>query len=96
MSLANLYKEVGQMERFPKLKVIRVRANTNRSLFCEYHNGFGHKTEDCYDFRDAVEQLIRKGRLARYIASPQSSRKRRASLVKDDERKNPRFQKKLR
>ena len=55
VSLADLYREVGQVEKFPKLKAIWVQANTNRSLFCEYHNGFGHKTEDCYDLRDAVE-----------------------------------------
>ena len=58
VSLTNLYKEVGQVKRFPKPKALRVKANTNRSLFYEYYNGFGYKTEDCYDFRDAVEQLI--------------------------------------
>ena len=67
--LADLYKEVRQVERFPKPKVIRVRANTNMSLFCEYHNGFRHKIDDCYDLWDAIEQLILEGRLARYIAS---------------------------
>ena len=61
MSLADLYSEVEQVEKFLKPKAIRVRANTNRSLFCEYHNGFGHKTEDCYDLGDAVEQLIWEG-----------------------------------
>ena len=55
MSLADLNREVGQVEKFPKPKAIRVRANTNRSLFCEYHNSFGHKTEDCYDLWDAAE-----------------------------------------
>ena len=95
MSLADLYKEVGQVEKFPKPKAIRVRANTNRSLFCEYHNGFGHKMEDCYDLQDAVEQLIREGRLASYITSQRSLRKRRASPLKDEERRNPRSQRNL-
>ena len=57
------------MERFPKPKAIQVKANTNRSLSCEYHNGFGHKTKDYYNLRDVVEQLIREERLVRYIAS---------------------------
>ena len=70
-----------------------VKANTNKSLFCEYHNGFRHKIEDCYDLWDAVEQLTWEGRLARYIASQQSSRKRRASSMKEHERRNPRSQK---
>ena len=73
--------------------MLQVRANTNKSLFHEYHNSFGHKTEDCYDLRDAVEQLIREGRLATYIAIQQSPRKRRASPMKENERRNPRSQK---
>ena len=89
VSLADLYKEVGQVEKFPKPKALQVRANTNRSLFYKYRNGFGHKTKDCYDLRDAVEQLIQEGRLARHIASQRSLRKRRASPMKDDERRNP-------
>lgn len=52
VSLADLYKEVGQVERFPKLKALNTRANTNKSLFCEYHNGFRHRTEDWYDLCD--------------------------------------------
>ena len=82
MSLADLYREVGQVEKFPKPKAIRVRANTNRSLFCEHHNSFGHKTEDCYDLRDAMEQLMREGRLVRHIASERNPRKRRASPLR--------------
>ena len=69
VSLADLYKEFEQMERFPWSKELRVRANTNRSLFCEYHNRFRHKMANCYDLRDAVEQLIREGQLAKYITS---------------------------
>ena len=48
--LADLYKEVSQAKRFPKPKALRVRAHSNRSLFCKYHNGFEHKTKDGYDF----------------------------------------------
>ena len=69
VSLSKLFWEVGQVERFLKPKILKMRANTNKSLFCEYHNGFEHRTEDCYDLRDAVEQLISEGILAKYVAS---------------------------
>ena len=36
-----------------------------------------------------MEQLIREGRLARYIASQLSLIKRRASLIRENERRNP-------
>ena len=55
MSLTDLYREVRQVEPFPKPKALWVRSNTNRSLFYEYYNGFGHKTKNCYNLRDAVE-----------------------------------------
>ena len=55
VSLCELIRELGQVERFPKPKILKMRANTNKSFFCEYHNGFGHRTEDCYDLRDAIE-----------------------------------------
>ena len=45
MSFVDQFREVRQVERFPKLKALKIRANTNRSLFCEYNNGFGHKIE---------------------------------------------------
>ena len=72
VSQTDPYKEVGQVERFSKPKALKTRASTNKSLFCKYHNGFGYRTKDCYDFRDAMEQLIREGRLVKYIA-PQRS-----------------------
>ena len=90
VSLADLYKEIGQVERSPKPKGLRVKVNTSRSLFCEYHNSFGHNTKDCYDLWDVVEQLIREGRLLKYIAFERSLRKRKASPIKDEERRNPR------
>ena len=54
VSIIDLYKEVGQVERFPKSKALKTRASTNMSLFCEYHNSFEHRTEDCYDLPDVV------------------------------------------
>ena len=84
----DLYKELRQTKKFPKPKAFRVRVNTNRSLFYECHNNFEHKTEDCYDHRDAVKQLIKEGRLVRYIASQRCLTKRKASSLRDKERRN--------
>ncbi|XP_072084575.1 uncharacterized protein [Arachis hypogaea] len=38
----------------------------NRSLYCDYHKGYGHKTQDCFDLKDALEQAIRDGKLAEF------------------------------
>ena len=55
VSLSELFREVAQFESFPKPKILKMRATTKKSLLCKYHNGFGHKMEDCYDLGDAVE-----------------------------------------
>ncbi|XP_025684742.1 uncharacterized protein [Arachis hypogaea] len=38
----------------------------NRSLYYDYHKGYGHKTQDCFDLKDALEQAIRDGKLAEF------------------------------
>ncbi|XP_016178921.1 uncharacterized protein LOC107621413 [Arachis ipaensis] len=35
-------------------------------LYCDYHKGYGHKTHDCFDLKDALEQAIRDEKLAEF------------------------------
>ena len=37
--------------------------NRNQDLYCHYHQDHGHTTEDCRNFWDHLEQLVREGRL---------------------------------
>ena len=37
--------------------------NCNQNLYCHYHQGHGHTTEDCKNLWDHLEQLVREGRL---------------------------------
>jgi len=39
----------------------------NRSKRCEFHKDFGHDTEECVNLRDAIEKLVREGRLRQYL-----------------------------
>ncbi|XP_057452841.1 uncharacterized protein LOC130744695 [Lotus japonicus] len=36
--------------------------------FCEFHDSPGHNTDECLNLKDKVEELIRAGRLSRYVA----------------------------
>ncbi|XP_057739807.1 uncharacterized protein LOC130956869 [Arachis stenosperma] len=38
----------------------------NKSLYCDYHKGFGHKMQDCFDLKNALEQAIQEGKLAEF------------------------------
>ena len=51
--------------------------------------------EDCYNLQDAVEQLIQKGTLAKYIASQKKPLKEKSIPQRDEERRNPRHQRTL-
>ncbi|XP_065619073.1 uncharacterized protein LOC136063094 [Quercus suber] len=39
----------------------------DRSKYCRFHKDHGHYTEDCRDLKEQIEELIRKGRLQKFI-----------------------------
>lgn len=39
----------------------------NREKFYAYHNETGHNTSECWALRDAIEDLIKGGRLKDYV-----------------------------
>ncbi|KAL5775845.1 hypothetical protein ACOSP7_013402 [Xanthoceras sorbifolium] len=40
--------------------------------FCPYHNKMGHNTADCFELKDAIEDLIRQGRFRDYVVRPRN------------------------
>ncbi|XP_052196008.1 uncharacterized protein LOC127803648 [Diospyros lotus] len=41
-----------------------------KSKFCAYHNEVGYTTSECWALKDAIEELIRRGRLRDYVVRP--------------------------
>ena len=39
----------------------------NRNLYCQYHRGHGHTTEDCRSLWDHLDQLVREGKLKQLL-----------------------------
>ena len=39
----------------------------NKEKYCAYHNEVGHDTSECWALRDAIEDLIKRGRLRDYV-----------------------------
>ncbi|KAL5741601.1 hypothetical protein ACOSP7_028333 [Xanthoceras sorbifolium] len=44
----------------------------NMNKFYHYHNEAGHNTSECYELRDAIEGLIRRGCLGDYVVRPRN------------------------
>ncbi|XP_057756216.1 uncharacterized protein LOC130975437 [Arachis stenosperma] len=56
----------------------------NKSLYCDYHKGFGHKTQDCFDLKDALEQAIREGKLTEFSQFIREPKRRECERSDDD------------
>ena len=42
----------------------------NRRKYCQFHKDHGHYIEDCKDLKEQIEELIKKGKLQRFVRSP--------------------------
>ncbi|KAK2397422.1 hypothetical protein QL285_058998 [Trifolium repens] len=50
--------------KFPKPGM--AKPGQDKSKWCRYHRAHGHVTEECIHLKDAIETLIRQGRLGRF------------------------------
>nr|XP_023916884.1 uncharacterized protein LOC112028428 [Quercus suber] len=46
----------------------------DKKKYCRFHKDHGHYTEDCKDLKEQIEELIRKGKLQKYVKKGESSR----------------------
>ncbi|GAU32517.1 hypothetical protein TSUD_317240 [Trifolium subterraneum] len=58
------------------------------SRYCAYHKSYGHLTEDCIQLKDAIEILIRNGKLKDYVKRKENPRqeKKREDTPEDEPR----------
>ncbi|XP_058726190.1 uncharacterized protein LOC131597513 [Vicia villosa] len=51
------------------------RPGTDKSKYCKYHKSHGHLTKECIHLKDAIETLIKEGRLSKYPKKGEPSRR---------------------
>ena len=39
----------------------------DKNKYCQFHKDHSHNTEDCRDLKEQIEELIRKGKLQKYV-----------------------------
>ncbi|RRT33524.1 hypothetical protein B296_00042682 [Ensete ventricosum] len=53
---------------------LRSRAeDRDRRCYCRFHRHYGHDTEECYDLKNQIKNLIHHDHLDRYIKKPHES-----------------------
>ncbi|XP_075640607.1 uncharacterized protein LOC142612396 [Castanea sativa] len=48
----------------------------DKKKYCRFHEDHGHYIEDCRDLKEQIEELIRKGKLQRFVKEGEPSRSR--------------------
>ena len=49
---------------------------TNKKKYCRFHKDHGHYTEDSRDLKEQIEELIRKGKLQRFVKKGELNKSR--------------------
>ncbi|XP_052172208.1 uncharacterized protein LOC127788138 [Diospyros lotus] len=63
----------------------------NMDAFCKFHESSRHTTKQCRELRNQIEQLIREGKLDRYILDkPKNQQNRGDGSRRDNQRRPPR------
>ena len=39
----------------------------NKSKYCRFHKDHGHDTDECYDLKQQIENLIKQGKLRHFV-----------------------------
>nr|XP_025661248.1 uncharacterized protein LOC112756852 [Arachis hypogaea] len=93
--ITEIYHQIADRGIIPKARQLKERTGGNKTLYCDYHRGYDHETQDCFDLKDALEQAIRDGKLPKFAKIIREPRRveRDRSLEKDG--RNPRTQKQL-
>ncbi|MCI41400.1 hypothetical protein A2U01_0062633, partial [Trifolium medium] len=64
---------------------IRENSRTDKNKFCRYHKSPGHDIEDCIQLKDAIEDLIKLGKLNRYTKMITTEVTKRGSTILPEE-----------
>ncbi|XP_015940399.1 uncharacterized protein LOC107465924 [Arachis duranensis] len=74
--IVEVYQQIVDKGILSRTRPLKERTGGNKSLYYDYHKGFGHKTQDCFDLKDALEQAIREGKLSEFSQLIREPRRR--------------------
>ena len=52
----------------------------NKNKYCRFHRDHGHDTDECYDLKQQVENLIRQGKLTHFVGRDRKDEKLKGKI----------------
>ncbi|XP_015965532.1 uncharacterized protein LOC107489295 [Arachis duranensis] len=91
--IVEVYQQIANKGILARPRPLKERTEGNKNLYCDYHKGFGHKTQDCFDLKDALEQAIREGKLSKFSRLIREPRRQERERSEEDRSRTvmPRF-----
>ncbi|XP_057760612.1 uncharacterized protein LOC130980986 [Arachis stenosperma] len=77
VSLVDVYQEICNTEKISPPRPIKHKRRGSQQEYCEYHQIYGHSTNECYDLKNVIEKLAREGRLDRFLTNRTDESKKR-------------------
>ncbi|XP_057756182.1 uncharacterized protein LOC130975398 [Arachis stenosperma] len=53
--IVEVYQQIADKGILSRPRPLKEKTGGNKSLYCDYHKGFGHKIQDCFYLKDALE-----------------------------------------
>ncbi|XP_015934191.1 uncharacterized protein LOC107460347 [Arachis duranensis] len=82
--IVEVYRQIADKEILSKPRPLKERTGENKSLYCDYQKGFGHKTQDYFDLKDALELAIRERKLSEFSRLIREPRRRERERSEED------------
>ncbi|XP_016200016.1 uncharacterized protein LOC107641022 [Arachis ipaensis] len=82
--IVEVYQQITDKGILSRCRPLKERTGGNKNLYCDYHKGFGHKTQDCFDLKDALEQAIQEGKLSEFSRLIREPRRRERERSEED------------
>ena len=54
--------------------------NRNKNKYCHFHRDHGDDTDECYDLKQQIENLIRQGKLRHFVGMDHKNEKLKAKM----------------
>ena len=54
----------------------------NRNKYCRFHRDHGHDTDECFDLKQQIENLIRQGKLRNFLGRDHKDEKLKGKMEK--------------